>query len=359
MMTLEQMIQQHHLQQQGMNLQGMAGGAGCGAGVLPDSLSQQANLQQQMQQQGNIIRQAQATQQGLQQQMMGLQQQTQVTGAGVQGGMQGGMQGGAQGVMQLQQIADLPRQCRGGQNSAHPQQLLQQQQLEQKKHLLVLLLHASKCSAGNPQNPEMCVWQHCAPMKQLWQHIKTCKNQHCATSDCFMARGVLTHYDKCPDQSSCMVCGTVSKISGHLAASIQYSAGMVYRPVRQAIQRRQVVQSGGQGGNGGKGGKGDSSESLRARWASKKSQQAKPAKKRAALLPPPVGNTNGGQSRKRVRVVASGSNSGSDDDTLSDSSGPPPTKIKVEMIGGFSIMSAASDLKHTACGLARQGAPTS
>ena len=95
-----------------------------------------------------------------------------------------------------------------------------------------------------------------------------------------------------------------------------------------------------------------------ARWAPKKTQQAKPAKKTAAFLPPPVDNTNGGQSRKRARA-ASDSNSGSDDDTLRDSSGPPQTKIKVEMFDGFSIMSAASDLKHTARGLAWQGAPTS
>ena len=151
----------------------------------------------------------------------------------------------------------------------------------------------------------------------------------------YEGKEVLTHYNQCKDQA-CMVCG----------------------PVRQAIQRRHVVKSGGQGGKGGKGGKGDSSESLRARWAPKKMQQAKPAKKAAAFLPPPVGNTNGVQSRKRARA-ASVSNSDSDDDTLSDSSGPPQTKIKVEMVDGFSIMSAASDLKHTARGLAWQGAPTS
>ena len=67
-----------------------------------------------------------------------------------------------------------------------------------------------------------------------------------------------------------------------------------------------------------------------------------------------------GPSRKRARA-ASGSNSDDDDDTLSDDSGPPQTKAKVEVeeIGGFSIMSSASDLKHTACGLVQHGAPTS
>ena len=213
------------------------------------------------------------------------------------------------------------------------------QVLRQQQQRLLLLRHSSKCPAGTPQNPEKCrATPHCAQMKQLWQHIAKCKDQRCATSHCVSSRYVLSHYHRCKDQS-CMVCG----------------------PVRQAIQRH-VVKSGGQGGKGGKGGeggKGGSSGGLRARWAPKKTQQAKPTKKTAAFLPPPVDNTNEGQSRKRARVVASDSNSGSDDDTLSDSSGPPQTKVKVEMVDGFSIMSAASDLEHTAGGLARQGAPTS
>jgi hypothetical protein len=65
-----------------------------------------------------------------------------------------------------------------------------------------------------------------------------------------------------------------------------------------------------------------------------------------------------GPSRKRARP-STGSDTGSDDDILSDSSGPPQTKVKVEEVGGFSIVSAASDLSHTACGLVQQGPPTS
>ena len=40
------------------------------------------------------------------------------------------------------------------------------------------------------------------------------------------------------------------------------------------------------------------------------------------------------------------------------SSSVPPT-VKVEEVGGFSIVSSTSDLKHTACGLLQHGAPTS
>ena len=99
--------------------------------------------------------------------------------------------------------------------------------------------------------------------------------------------------------------------------------------------------------------------------AKTKTRKAKTKTKKTAAPqpppPPPRGNTNGGPSRKRARA-ASGSESDSDDDTLGgSSSGPPQTKVKVEVeeIGGFSIVSSASDLKHTACGLLQQGAPTS
>ena len=70
------------------------------------------------------------------------------------------------------------------------------------------------------------------------------------------------------------------------------------------------------------------------------------------------GGSTEGPSRKRARP-SSGSDSDSDDDILSNSSGPPQTKVKVEEVGGFSIVSAASDLSHTACGLLQHGAPTS
>ena len=70
------------------------------------------------------------------------------------------------------------------------------------------------------------------------------------------------------------------------------------------------------------------------------------------------GGSTEGPSRKRARP-SSGSDSDSDDDILSNSSGPPQTKVKVEEVGGFSIVSSSSDLKHTACGLLQHGAPTS
>jgi hypothetical protein len=77
----------------------------------------------------------------------------------------------------------------------------------------------------------------------------------------------------------------------------------------------------------------------------------------------PRGNTAGGPSRKRARAATDSDGDDDDDDTLSDDSEPPQTKPKVEVevdeIDDFSIMSAASDLNHTACGLVQHGAPTS
>jgi hypothetical protein len=54
---------------------------------------------------------------------------------------------------------------------------------------------------------------------------------------------------------------------------------------------------------------------------------------------------------------SSSSSSSGDAPSLSATSVPP--QVKVEEIGGFSIVSSASDLKHTACGLLQHGPPTS
>ena len=122
----------------------------------------------------------------------------------------------------------------------------------------------------------------------------------------------------------------------------------------------------GYGSEGGASGSGSSSSSSSSSATQKKTKKKTKRKTKRTVAPqppppPPRGNTNGGPSRKRARA-ASGSESDSDDDTLGgSSSGPPQTKVKVEVeeIGGFSIVSSASDLKHTACGLVQHGAPTS
>ena len=67
-------------------------------------------------------------------------------------------------------------------------------------------------------------------------------------------------------------------------------------------------------------------------------------------------SANNTQSRKRARAA----DDASDDDDLSGlPGGSKQTVVKVENVGGFSIVSAATDLKHTACGLLSQGPTTS
>merc|ERR1711871_1365474 len=81
---------------------------------------------------------------------------------------------------------------------AHRSQVLKQQQQR-----LLLLRHASKCS-----KTDCDVTQHCASMKELWEHIMNCKDQQCKKPHCVSSRYVLSHYSKCKE-TKCPVCGPV------------------------------------------------------------------------------------------------------------------------------------------------------
>ena len=91
------------------------------------------------------------------------------------------------------------------------------------------------------------------------------------------------------------------------------------------------------------------SSSSSSRTSSTSTQRVKKEKKKDVKIKKPAANA---PSRKRARAPDA-------DADLDVSSGPEQTKIKVEEIGGFSIVSSAYDLKHTACGLLSQGPPTS
>lgn len=79
------------------------------------------------------------------------------------------------------------------------------QVLKQQQQRLLLLRHASKCPHTGNQCP---VTPHCASMKQLWEHIMSCKDQECKVGHCVSSRYVLSHYSKCKE-ASCPVCGPV------------------------------------------------------------------------------------------------------------------------------------------------------
>ena len=90
-----------------------------------------------------------------------------------------------------------------GSDSVAPKRkvILQQQQR------LLLLRHASKCTAG-----PSCQTRFCAQMKVLWRHMKACRDKNCKTSHCVSSRCVLNHYRICKSNGrtgSCEVCGPV------------------------------------------------------------------------------------------------------------------------------------------------------
>ena len=77
----------------------------------------------------------------------------------------------------------------------------------QQQQRLLLLRHASKCTAGS-----QCTTKFCEQMVTLWKHMKTCRNKNCKTSHCLSSRCVLNHYRVCKSNGRtlmCEVCGPV------------------------------------------------------------------------------------------------------------------------------------------------------
>eukprot|EP00979_Chaetoceros_neogracilis_P000059 scaffold17_cov259-Chaetoceros_neogracile.AAC.11 len=65
-----------------------------------------------------------------------------------------------------------------------------------KQQRLLLLRHASKCTA---EEGKCEVTPHCHSMKLLWQHISSCSKKDCEVAHCISSRYVLMHYRKCKD----------------------------------------------------------------------------------------------------------------------------------------------------------------
>ena len=77
----------------------------------------------------------------------------------------------------------------------------------QQQQRLLLLRHASKCTAG-----AHCTTKFCEQMVTLWKHMKTCRDKNCKTSHCLSSRCVLNHYRVCKANGRtlmCEVCGPV------------------------------------------------------------------------------------------------------------------------------------------------------
>jgi len=76
-----------------------------------------------------------------------------------------------------------------------------------KKQRLLLLRHASKCTAEAGQ---CTVTPHCAEMKVLWKHIANCKDSYCKVRHCMSSRYLLSHYRRC--KPPCNICDPVKEI---------------------------------------------------------------------------------------------------------------------------------------------------
>ena len=76
-----------------------------------------------------------------------------------------------------------------------------------KRQRLLLLRHASKCTAGSGR---CTVTPHCAEMKVLWKHIANCKDSYCKVRHCMSSRYVLSHYRRC--KPPCNICDPVKEI---------------------------------------------------------------------------------------------------------------------------------------------------
>ena len=76
-----------------------------------------------------------------------------------------------------------------------------------KRQRLLLLRHASKCTA---ENGTCSITPHCAEMKVLWKHIANCKDSYCKVRHCMSSRYVLSHYRRC--KPPCNICDPVKEI---------------------------------------------------------------------------------------------------------------------------------------------------
>jgi hypothetical protein len=76
-----------------------------------------------------------------------------------------------------------------------------------KRQRLLLLRHASKCTA---ENGTCETTPHCADMKVLWKHIANCKDSYCKVRHCMSSRYVLSHYRRC--KPPCNICDPVREI---------------------------------------------------------------------------------------------------------------------------------------------------
>ena len=80
--------------------------------------------------------------------------------------------------------------------------------IKHKQQRLLLLRHASKCTAPEGKCTKT---PYCASMKKLWKHISECQDHNCSVPHCLSSRCVLMHYRKCKDPK-CPTCAPVRSV---------------------------------------------------------------------------------------------------------------------------------------------------
>jgi hypothetical protein len=196
------MRQLENQQQQLQSLLSQAGGNGGGSGV--NDLIEMSRLVAKQKAQLHAMQERNGS--AGQSQMQGIGAQS--SGSGPQGpnGMQMTASAGSSGVPQM---PGMPSMMNSHSTKSSDPRSQREKVVRQQQQRLLLLRHASKCSAG-----PNCKTQFCAEMVKLWQHMKQCRDKNCQTAHCLSSRCVLHHYRICKGEgrtSTCEVCAPVMK----------------------------------------------------------------------------------------------------------------------------------------------------
>jgi len=119
------------------------------------------------------------------------------------------MLGDSSSSTNIPQLPGMPNMMNTHSRSSSEPRSQREKVVRQQQQRLLLLRHASKCSAG-----PSCKTQFCAEMVKLWQHMKQCRDKNCQTAHCLSSRCVLHHYRICKGEGrtgSCEVCAPVMK----------------------------------------------------------------------------------------------------------------------------------------------------
>lgn len=105
-----------------------------------------------------------------------------------------------------------------GGGSGGPEDTKKQEAVKRHASWLLILKHSTRC-AGK------CAYgTHCDSAKELWTHMKTCKDQSCAHPRCKISIELLKHFGKC-QAPSCPICVPVRDVMKNQKAKTDQPPG--------------------------------------------------------------------------------------------------------------------------------------